>query len=656
MTSYYNDCDTSKVRVSRDYMNKNKLSFEDVVNVKFTNGNEFICKVCAFSDTISDGFQYDDLLTLHNDMISTNTLDNATFTIIPNDSITSSKKIVFNIDSNDLLQFNTKTGADNKIVSEDLEDICKCYLNGLVIKKGMKINMKQLKLKLVVNEINDNNEGYCKVNNSTKMSFTTLHSGSEKNIIGFDKYYEEINHFLMNKTHGGIVIEGEHGSGKTTLIKMIESTRCINCKNTSQTTQMIISELLKVSENEVIVIDDIDVLYKENKFIVLQVINQLTMSNKVIITSTSHLDTLLFNNGLIGLKITITPPSVEFRKQFLMNLNVPTDICDKLAKKLVGYLPRDMITLNNEAMSTLQFNTSSNTSSTLLTLTELMSDNKDEHKEYNSDDVYDSFMNAMNYITPSVLVGSETEFDRLTWDDIGGLEEVKQQMKEAIEWPITHSEQFKKLGIRPSHGVLLYGPSGCAKTSLVRASATMLNTSFITLSSASIYSPFVGDAEASVREAFRKARNATPCILFIDEIDTVVGIRSGGTGGDSVRDRVLSTLLNEMDGIEDINGVILVAASNRRELIDPALLRPGRFDCLIEVPLPDTKTREEIFKVALKDIPYDTQLDLTSLAEKTEGRSGADIKWIVSEACTKTLREDINAKTLNIDILQHLID
>ena len=184
----------------------------------------------------------------------------------------------------------------------------------------------------------------------------------------------------------------------------------------------------------------------------------------------------------------------------------------------------------------------------------------------------------------------------------------------------------------------------------------MLNTSFITLSSASIYSPYVGDAEQTVRDTFKRARLASPCIIFIDEIDTVVGIRSGGSGGDSVKDRVLSTLLNEMDGIEEIEGVILIAASNRRDLIDPALLRPGRFDCLIEVPKPDKETRKEIFKVLVRNIPIEKEFNFDLLAEKSEGKSGADIKWLISEACTLTLRENINAEELKFETLMKLLN
>ena len=374
-------------------------------------------------------------------------------------------------------------------------------------------------------------------------------------------------------------------------------------------------------------VDGADALHEKMPYELLEALTYYRATSPVLCTATKPLPATYINPELLSQTVLVPIPDAAARQRILAHLpDIPADAVEPLAQKTVGYQAKDLLALHNETCAR------------------------------HAAPTLEAFVQTMEVVPPSLLIGSEMDFDRLHWEDIGGLEDVKQQLIEAIEWPVTHREEFARLRIRPTHGVLLYGPSGCAKTSLVRAAATMLNTSFITLTSATIYSPYVGDAEAAVRTAFRRARQATPCIIFIDEIDTVVGGRGGESGGDSVKDRVLSTLLNEMDGIEESHGVILVAASNRRDLIDPALLRPGRFDCHVEVPLPDAETREKIFRVALRSIPVDRDVDYAALAAKTAGKSGSEIRWLVKEACTATLRDSLSSHRLNVDRLDEVVE
>jgi len=227
-------------------------------------------------------------------------------------------------------------------------------------------------------------------------------------------------------------------------------------------------------------------------------------------------------------------------------------------------------------------------------------------------------MQAMTKVLPSTQRESKVQVQQVTWDDIGGLEDVKLKLRQAVEWPIMHRDSFERLGLRPPRGILLHGPPGCSKTTLVKAVATTCNANFLALSGASVYSPFVGDAEKAVREIFSKARAGAPSLIFLDEIEAMVGKRSfsQGSGGDSVQERVLSTMLNEMDGVESVEGVLVVGATNRVDLLDPALLRPGRFDEVILVPPPDAKSRLEILRVHTKKTPLDETVRLEDIAQQ----------------------------------------
>ena len=249
----------------------------------------------------------------------------------------------------------------------------------------------------------------------------------------------------------------------------------------------------------------------------------------------------------------------------------------------------------------------------------------------------DDFIEALKDVEPSALREVFIEVPDVRWSDIGDLNEIKQVLTEAVEWPLKHSEIFKYAGTRPPKGVLLYGPPGTGKTLIAKALATESGVNFISVKGPEILSKWVGESERGVREIFHKAKQAAPCIVFLDEIDSLVPRR--GTGESQVIERVISQFLTEMDGIEELKGVVVLAATNRKDLIDDALLRTGRFDLILEVPLPSEPARLEIFKVHSSGKPLGKNISMKRLAGMTEGFSGSDISAVCREAALVAIRE-----------------
>jgi transitional endoplasmic reticulum ATPase len=250
------------------------------------------------------------------------------------------------------------------------------------------------------------------------------------------------------------------------------------------------------------------------------------------------------------------------------------------------------------------------------------------------------FEAALKEITPSALREVYLETPEVHWDDIGGLEDVKRELKEAVEWPLKYPELYKRLGYNMPKGVLLYGPPGTGKTLLAKAVATESEANFISVRGPELLSKWVGESERGIREVFRKARQAAPCIIFFDELDAIAPVR--GLGADSmVTERVVSQLLTEMDGIQGLSGVVVIGATNRIDMIDRALLRAGRFDKIIYVPPPDKEARRQIFKIHMRNKPIGDDVSLDALVEQTQGFSGADIAAVVNTALSLVLQEFI---------------
>ena len=267
----------------------------------------------------------------------------------------------------------------------------------------------------------------------------------------------------------------------------------------------------------------------------------------------------------------------------------------------------------------------------------------------------EDFMNGYKEVTPTAMREVYIEVPTVHWDDIGGLEEVKQELKEAVEWPIKSPEIFERLGIKPPKGILLYGPPGCGKTLLARAVATESEANFITIKGPEVFSKWVGESEKAIREVFRKARMAAPSVIFFDEMDSLVPRRGLGFGDSGVSERVISQLLTEMDGIVALEDIVVIAATNRPDIVDPAVLRPGRFDRLIYVPEPDEKSKLQIFKIYTKNMPLAKDVNLPQLVAIAKNYSGADIEALCREAGMHALRRDVNAKEVTMIDFQEAI-
>ncbi|RJS86845.1 AAA family ATPase [Candidatus Bathyarchaeota archaeon] len=256
----------------------------------------------------------------------------------------------------------------------------------------------------------------------------------------------------------------------------------------------------------------------------------------------------------------------------------------------------------------------------------------------------EDFINAYREITPTAMREVAIEVPTVHWDDIGDLEDAKQELRESVEWPLKNPDVFKRMGINPPRGILLFGPPGCGKTLLARAVATESEANFISIKGPEVFSKWVGESERAIREVFRKARMSAPAIIFFDEIDALVPRRGIGYSDSGVTERVISQLLTEIDGIETLQEVIVLAATNRPDILDPAIMRPGRLDRMIYVPEPNEEGRFQIFKIHTKDMPLAKDVDLRKLAQLTKGYSGADIESICREAAIIALRRDINSK------------
>ena len=264
----------------------------------------------------------------------------------------------------------------------------------------------------------------------------------------------------------------------------------------------------------------------------------------------------------------------------------------------------------------------------------------------------EDFTGAFKEVTPTAMREVYIEVSTVHWDDIGGLDEVKQHLKEAVEWPIKNPEMFTRLGIRAPKGILLYGPPGCGKTLLARAVSTESEANFISIKGPEVFSKWVGESEKAIREVFRKARMAAPAVIFLDEIDSLTPRRGMGMSDSGVSERVISQLLTEMDGITSMHDIVVVAATNRPDMVDSAVLRPGRFDRLIYVPEPDEKSRLQIFKIYTKDMPIGNDVDLNQLTISTKYYSGADVESLCREAAMHALRRDVNSREVTMKDFQ----
>ena len=255
------------------------------------------------------------------------------------------------------------------------------------------------------------------------------------------------------------------------------------------------------------------------------------------------------------------------------------------------------------------------------------------------------FDEALRDVQPSALREVLVQRPNMEWDDIGGLQQVKEELAEAIEWPLKHANLFTEANVEPPKGILLYGPPGTGKTMIAKAVAATSEANFISIKGPELISKWVGESEKGVREVFRKARQAAPCVIFFDELDAIAPRRGGSEGDGHVTERVISQMLTELDGLEDLKGVVVIGATNRPDIIDEALLRPGRFDRILEVPAPDKGARKQIIQIHTKKKPLDSDVNLDKLVEMTEGMTGADIAALVNAAAMGAIKDHVSQRS-----------
>ncbi len=272
----------------------------------------------------------------------------------------------------------------------------------------------------------------------------------------------------------------------------------------------------------------------------------------------------------------------------------------------------------------------------------------------------DDFREALKEVRPSALREVQVQIPDVNWDDVGGLNELKDELREAVEWPIKHKEAYDYVNVETPKGVLLHGPPGTGKTLIAKALAKMTESNFISIKGPELLSKWVGESEKGVREIFRKARQAAPCIIFLDEIDALVPRRSSGNSDSHVTENIVSQILTEIDGLEELHNVLIIGATNRLDIVDEALLRPGRFDRIIEVGNPDFEGRKHIFEIHTKKKPLESNVDIKKLVEVTDGFSGAEIAAITNRAALVALKRYVSGKSQNIKEIkitqQDLID
>lgn len=261
--------------------------------------------------------------------------------------------------------------------------------------------------------------------------------------------------------------------------------------------------------------------------------------------------------------------------------------------------------------------------------------------------IHDDFKQALKEIRPSALREVQIQIPDVTWDDVGGLESLKEELIEAVEWPLKHRDAFEYVDISPPKGILLHGPPGTGKTLIAKALAKMTESNFISIKGPELLSKWVGESEKGVREIFRKARQASPCIIFFDEIDAIIPKRGSGESSSHVTENVVSQILTEIDGLEELNNVLIIGATNRLDIIDPAILRPGRFDRIIEVPKPDAKGRENILKIHTRKKPLKNDVDIQKIVDLTAGFSGAEIEAVANRAAISALKRHMESQSVN---------
>ncbi|CAO3649741.1 unnamed protein product [Mucor hiemalis] len=534
-----------------------------------------------------------------------------------------------------------------------------------IITSNTKINIQQDEMNSGENATLDEGKG--------------LDDGGYKNIGGLSKQIAIVREMVETplnnpelflkyglKPPRGVLLFGPPGTGKTLIARAVAHEAGAHAiiingpevvskfyGETEQKLRDIFDEAIEKAPT-VIFIDEIDALCPKRdeapseleKRVVTTLLTLMdgatTENNRVVVIGATNrpnsLDEALRRPGRFDREVEIGIPTSEGRLSIMTTImskipnSLTKDELEMLAGKSHGYVGADIAAVCREAG---------------LKCIKRCAANKSEMADLfvNMQDMNE----AMTEIRPSAMREIMLEVPKVYWTDVGGQSDIKQRLKESVEWPLQHPEAFLRLGIRPPKGILLYGPPGCSKTLMAKALATEAGSNFIAVKGPELFSKWVGESEKAVHEVFRKARAASPSIVFFDEIDALTVKRgSSGDGGTSVADRVLSQLLNELDGVEALVNVTVVAATNRPDIIDDALLRPGRIDRILYVGPPDIHSRKEIFKIQLKKMTCDDDVDIEEISEKSEGCSGAEAVAICQEAALYAMEEDIHIDSVKM--------
>lgn len=565
------------------------------------------------------------------------------------------------------------------------EEYLKRYMEGRVITRGdiIEISVMGRKIELMATRVSPTKEAAV-IGDRTKIEISEKPAKEEKagprvtyedigglsaeikkvrEMIELPMKHPELFERLGVEAPKGVLLYGPPGTGKTLLAKALASETNAHFETLSGPEIMSkyygeseekLRQLFKTAEEQapsIILIDEIDSIAPKREEVtgeverrvvaqLLALMDGMEARGKVVIIGATNrpdsLDPALRRPGRFDREIEIGVPNRQSRLEVLqihtrgMPLSKDVDQ-EKLADVTHGFVGADLAALARESgmrairrvLPEIDLEVESIPADTLNKI------------EVNNDD----FQDALREMEPSAMREVMVESPNVKWEDIGGLDEVKQELVESVEWPLTYAKLFAHMDAKPPKGILLYGPPGTGKTMLAKAVATESQANFISIKGPEFLSKWVGESEKAVRETFRKARQAAPSVVFLDEIDSIAPARGGSTSDSHVTERVISQILTELDGLESLNSVIVIAATNRPDIIDSALLRPGRFDRLIEIGLPDEKARLQILKIHAGKKPLAEDISLEELAKRTEKYSGADLSAVVNEAVMLAIRE-----------------
>ncbi|CAI0374838.1 unnamed protein product [Linum tenue] len=487
---------------------------------------------------------------------------------------------------------------------------------------------------------------------------------SLRELIMFPLLYSREARKLGLKWPTGLLLYGPPGTGKTSIVRavvresgahlVVISPHSVHRAHAGESERILreafadASSHLEAGKPSVVFIDEIDALCPRRdsrREQDVRLVSQLcalmdaikpsssSSGHVVVVASTNRVDAVdpaLRRSGRFDSEVEVMAPTEEERleilKHYTKKLVLDKDVdLQAVAASCNGYVGADLEALCREAaMSAINSANASGDAGVLCLTTE-------------------DWKLARTIVGPSLTRGVTVEVPKVSWEDIGGLQDLKKKLQQAVEWPIIHQSAFSRMGISPKRGVLLHGPPGCSKTTLAKAAANAAQASFFSLSGAELFSMYVGEGEALLRSTFQRARVAAPSIIFFDEADVVAGKRGDSSSNSStVAERLLSTLLTEMDGLEQAKGILVLAATNRPHAIDAALMRPGRFDLVLYVPPPDKEARLEILNVHTRNMAIDDDVDLRTIAENTELFTGAELEGLCREAGIVALRENIS--------------